>query len=278
MPGWFAAKDDEAPTSWWSSRGQAVKEEIEAFAAIDGRATRLMAPASEFSPAVYGKASVARRAAKLQPPACEGKSHMMLDMSTFPSMEEGYASWDAAREVPFVVRAAPELAGASEAAVRAALSSEVEVSGYSDDGGQGLSGSEALVALDAGALPFNVIDCSTSAEVLERLLPAALRARAEACGVREKLRLAYVLSEPQQGKLHVDPLLGSAWQYLCQGKKQWFAVDPDGFEYRSNPTGEPLSLPPPQHTRPLPCLADFRSSIMQAPRCVAQMLPRATWS
>ncbi|KAK3275465.1 hypothetical protein CYMTET_16408 [Cymbomonas tetramitiformis] len=155
-------------------------------------------------------------------------------MREFPTLASGYAACQAEScAFPFVVRQSADfIACASEATIRAALTLEPEVKGFdARDGTFGyLPGRDALGLFDAGAGKLNIIDAeaslNTTACNAADMLPAAMCNLPGAEVVNPRLRLAYVLSPlatvpGSLGHLHVDPLMGSGWQYIASGLKTW---------------------------------------------------------
>lgn len=160
-------------------------------------------------------------------------------MREFSSLAQGYAACEA--EVvafPFVVRSCAEFAAvASEAAVRAQLALEADVTAYRDDADgythhEHQSGASALAAWETSAstsYSLNIIDAEATRPG-RALLPLSLQRLPGVELVSTHLRLAYVLSPVPSvvgsfGALHVDPPMGSGWQYLCRGRKTWHVVD-----------------------------------------------------
>ena len=146
------------------------------------------------------------------------------------SLAAGFAACEAeACPFPFVVRAPPEFCCASVADIRQALALEREVKGSLPHacGYAYETGEEALRVFDTGrsdGTTMNVID----AECLrnDALLPAVLRELGAL--VNHHLLLAYVLSPYASGDIgpmHVDPPMGSGWQWLAYGDKTWYVVD-----------------------------------------------------
>ena len=91
------------------------------------------------------------------------------------------------------------------------------------------TGALALRHWGDGSLGFNVID-SASTQGFGGLVPPELEAVARGSAVAQEHWLAYVLSLPRAGEMHVDPPHGSGWQRLVVGRKRWIMVDPATFE------------------------------------------------
>lgn len=166
-------------------------------------------------------------------------------MREFETLTSGYAACAAAESpFPFVVRQSVDFAAcASVAAIRAQLMLEEEVKGLDEkDGSYGYqSGREALANYDAGKRGVNIIDAEAGwdVETWKRtagaldLMPAEMQRLPGSQLLNTRLLLAYVLSpllregsEGSLGALHIDPPLGSGWQYVAVGCKTWFVLQP----------------------------------------------------
>ncbi len=148
-----------------------------------------------------------------------------LPICEFDTIEAGYTACNiAGRGFPFVVRHANM--NASETSIRCQIRLEKKIKGYAGGLSHTLSGLEALTAFDDGSLTFNVVD-SASTRGHSALLPIALAKIGKESDIRESLWLAYVISPAsiEIGCLHNDPCLGSGWQYLASGRKQWYIID-----------------------------------------------------
>lgn len=94
---------------------------------------------------------------------------------------------------------------------------------------------------------MNIID----AEALHAggLLPAAMAALPGAGDINHHCVLAYMLSPlpavaGAPGALHQDPAMGSGWQWVAAGQKEWFVVDCAGSREFSRNACRAMPCPP----------------------------------